>query len=139
MEKKAVRGATVNVKCKCCPTMFDARVADRKRGWGLFCNKSCKAFWQKYKRPRQAATGEYKKAERAFENFKLEIFLDEASITQEQYGKLKKAGVAFFRRDEEGELMFSSEQLRILGASKWEIQDAEHQEALEESESVHDW
>ena len=36
---------TVQVKCarKGCTQIFDARVADRKRGWGKFCSKSCKA------------------------------------------------------------------------------------------------
>lgn len=33
----------VEVKCKQCKTVFMARVADRKRGWGKFCSKSCKA------------------------------------------------------------------------------------------------
>jgi hypothetical protein len=36
----------VTVKCKTCKTPFQARVADRKRGWGLFCSKSCKAIKQ---------------------------------------------------------------------------------------------
>lgn len=31
------------VKCKNCKTEFEARVADRKRGWARFCSKSCKA------------------------------------------------------------------------------------------------
>jgi len=34
--------------------MFMARVADRKRGWGKFCSKSCKATKQEY------ITGQYK-------------------------------------------------------------------------------
>lgn len=38
--------ATVTVKCKCCKQPFEARVADRKRGWGKFCSKSCKAVKQ---------------------------------------------------------------------------------------------
>lgn len=38
--------ATVAVKCKCCKKPFTARVADRKRGWGLYCSKSCKAIKQ---------------------------------------------------------------------------------------------
>lgn len=38
-----MRGATVEVKCKNCTTVFTARVADRKRGWGKYCSKSCKA------------------------------------------------------------------------------------------------
>lgn len=40
------RGATVIVKCKRCKDPFVARVADRKRGWGIYCSKSCKAIRQ---------------------------------------------------------------------------------------------
>jgi endogenous inhibitor of DNA gyrase (YacG/DUF329 family) len=36
----------VVVKCKNCGTDFEARVADRKRGWAKFCSKSCKASKQ---------------------------------------------------------------------------------------------
>lgn len=39
-------GEKVEVKCKTCKTPFMARVADRKRGWGKFCSKSCKAIKQ---------------------------------------------------------------------------------------------
>ena len=39
-------GATVIVKCARCGDPFVARVADRKRGWGKFCSKSCKAIKQ---------------------------------------------------------------------------------------------
>ncbi len=35
--------ALVVVKCRTCSTEFQAREADRKRGWGRFCSKSCKA------------------------------------------------------------------------------------------------
>ena len=38
-----IRGEMVVVKCKECKEEFSARVADRKRGWGKFCSKSCKA------------------------------------------------------------------------------------------------
>lgn len=40
--------AMVEVKCanKRCRLKFMARVADRKRGWGLYCSKSCKAAVQ---------------------------------------------------------------------------------------------
>lgn len=38
--------ATVTVKCKGCGSPFQARVADRNRGWGKFCSKSCKAIKQ---------------------------------------------------------------------------------------------
>lgn len=36
----------VEVKCKTCKQPFMARVADRKRGWGRYCSKSCKAIKQ---------------------------------------------------------------------------------------------
>ena len=40
------RGETCEVKCERCKQPFTARVADRKRGWGRFCSKSCKAIKQ---------------------------------------------------------------------------------------------
>lgn len=40
--KKPTRGTKVEVTCVC-GNKFQARVADRKRGWGRFCSKSCKA------------------------------------------------------------------------------------------------
>lgn len=46
-EKKEARGAKVEVACACCGDKFKARVADRKRGWGRFCSKSCKAMRQR--------------------------------------------------------------------------------------------
>jgi len=48
-----MRGRTVEVKCSCGET-FTARVADRKRGWGKYCSKSCKAKTQEQR------TGQYK-------------------------------------------------------------------------------
>ncbi len=36
----------IEVSCKNCNVKFFARVADRKRGWGRFCSKSCKAIKQ---------------------------------------------------------------------------------------------
>ena len=59
-----MRGKTVSVKCKCCPDMFEARVADRKRGWGLFCSKSCKSYWQEYKKGRPHQTPEMRELAR---------------------------------------------------------------------------
>jgi len=44
-----MRGKTIEVKCKNCNELFTARVADRKRGWGKFCSKSCKAKKQDYR------------------------------------------------------------------------------------------
>ena len=45
----------VQVRCanKRCTRPFFAREADRKRGWGRFCSKSCKAVKQ------EARTGQY--------------------------------------------------------------------------------
>jgi|GEM_PF-1992562 len=40
------RGAKVKVRCARCTQAFMARVADRNRGWGKFCSKSCKAIKQ---------------------------------------------------------------------------------------------
>ena len=40
--------ATVEVSCAWCAETFTARTADRKRGWGKFCSKSCKSSKQKY-------------------------------------------------------------------------------------------
>lgn len=45
--------AMVSVKCQCCKQTFEARVADRKRGWARFCSKSCKAKKQEQR------TGQY--------------------------------------------------------------------------------
>jgi len=47
----------VKVKCanKSCGCEFMARLADRKRGWGKFCSKSCKAVKQ------ERRTGNYKR------------------------------------------------------------------------------
>ena len=38
----------VNVRCERCGGIFEAKVADRKRGWARFCSKSCKAIKQTY-------------------------------------------------------------------------------------------
>lgn len=44
--QSGVRGKMVGVKCRCGKT-FQARVADRKRGWGKYCSKRCKAIYSK--------------------------------------------------------------------------------------------
>jgi hypothetical protein len=36
----------IDKKCKHCKSYITVRVADHKRGWGNFCNKSCKAKYQ---------------------------------------------------------------------------------------------
>lgn len=38
--------STATYKCKCCGKPFEARTADRARGWAKFCSKSCKAMKQ---------------------------------------------------------------------------------------------
>lgn len=47
--------AMVDVKCKGCGIIFQARVADVKRGWGKFHNKSCKATVQEQRTGQHAA------------------------------------------------------------------------------------
>lgn len=49
-----VKQGYVLVKCKCCQKEFQARIADRKRGWGKFCSKRCKAIEQ------EGRTGQYR-------------------------------------------------------------------------------
>lgn len=38
--------ATIDKKCKHCKSDITVRLADHNRGWGNFCNKSCKAKFQ---------------------------------------------------------------------------------------------
>jgi hypothetical protein len=45
----------VQQKCKCCKTSFEARAADVKRGWGIYCSKRCKAIVQERKNGQHAA------------------------------------------------------------------------------------
>lgn len=45
----------VDRQCKCCRAPFKARASDVKRGWGLFCSKSCKANHQ------EARTGQHQR------------------------------------------------------------------------------
>jgi hypothetical protein len=55
--------ATVDVSCAWCKGTFSARIADRKRGWGKFCSKSCKASKQE-KRTGQNAAFQDRRTER---------------------------------------------------------------------------
>lgn len=43
----------IDKKCKHCESAISVRMADHKRGWGNFCNKSCKAKYQ------EKRTGQY--------------------------------------------------------------------------------
>lgn len=36
----------IDKKCKHCSKKISVRLADHNRGWGNFCNKSCKAKYQ---------------------------------------------------------------------------------------------
>ena len=47
------RGAIGTYSCQCCGQPFQARTADRARGWARFCSKSCKAVKQ------EKRTGQY--------------------------------------------------------------------------------
>jgi endogenous inhibitor of DNA gyrase (YacG/DUF329 family) len=48
-----VRSGYVRVNCACCSATFEARIADRNRGWGKYCSKRCKAIKQEQR------TGQY--------------------------------------------------------------------------------
>ena len=55
-------GKTEVYKCKNCGDPFHARIADRNRGWGRFCSKSCKAAEQE-KRTHQNARYHLRRAD----------------------------------------------------------------------------
>lgn len=59
----------VTVKCKLCGNQFQAREADRKRGWGRFCSKSCAAS-HKARKP-NSQYKQYLKMKREQENIGL--------------------------------------------------------------------
>ena len=45
----------IDKKCKHCKTNITVCLADHKRGWGIFCNKSCKAKYQEKRNGQHAA------------------------------------------------------------------------------------
>lgn len=45
------RGKKIKKECKNCGKIFYPRVADVNRGWGKFCDKSCKASEQYRRKP----------------------------------------------------------------------------------------
>lgn len=53
-------------KCKCCGDGFSAREADRKRGWALYCSKSCKAIAQTRKTGRGKPIETYSNSDNDF-------------------------------------------------------------------------
>ena len=56
-------GATASYKCKWCGDPFEARTADRARGWARFCSKTCKAKKQ------EKRTGQHAKHLRSKNNY----------------------------------------------------------------------
>ena len=42
----------VRKNCLACACLFDAKLADHKRGWGKFCDKACAAAYKCGMRPR---------------------------------------------------------------------------------------
>ena len=50
---KKANASMTTVNCKWCKNNFQARSADVKRGWGVFCSKQCKAMEQ------EKRTGQY--------------------------------------------------------------------------------
>ena len=50
VKKKNLNVASKDVyACLCCGKSFEARTADRARGWARYCSKSCKAKKQERK------------------------------------------------------------------------------------------
>lgn len=52
--KRVPQPKMVERQCKWCRKQFFARAADVKRGWGLYCSKTCKAIRQ------EVRTGQYR-------------------------------------------------------------------------------
>jgi hypothetical protein len=50
---RKINASMTTVTCKWCKNNFQARTADVKRGWGIFCSKQCKAMEQ------EKRTGQY--------------------------------------------------------------------------------
>lgn len=56
------RGAMGTYKCLCCGGPFQARTADRARGWARYCSKRCKAIKQESRTGQNAAYQQRKEA-----------------------------------------------------------------------------
>lgn len=127
--------AKVEIECKCCPNKKMVRIADIKRGWGKFCSKSCAVYWRTFHRRKDSATdlslnGKRGKSYVAVpQELKLQSIASSAGITEEQLNMLNKAGCGYIQFDEDYPV-FTSRQLRLLGASKLEIRAAEESEAM---------
>lgn len=100
------RGKTVEVKCGRCRQPFMAREADRKRGWGKFCSKSCKAIKQEV-RTGQYAAHQNRKPQRLHPFVSNETYLE----YQREYGGIPQ----FNRRGEYEGMAMTPEDLSYGG------------------------
>ncbi len=135
----------VEIQCKCCPNKKMVRQADIDRGWGLFCSKSCAAYWKTFGCRKDTPTDlslngkRPKSAQAILSDLRKESVRLSAGLTEEQMDKLNKAGCGYIRFDGMDYPLFSSRQLRVLGASKAEIREAERDEAEEGAYGHHDF
>lgn len=135
----------IEIQCKCCPNTKMVRKADIKRGWGLFCSKSCAAYWKTFQSRKSTPTdlslnGKRPKSAMAImHEIKACTVQSDAGLSDEQMAKLKKAGCGHIRFDEMDYPLFSSRQLRVLGASEAEIKAAEFDEAEDGAYGPHDF
>lgn len=135
--------AKVEINCKCCPNTKMVRQADIDRGWGLFCSKSCAAYFKTFGQRKAEPTDLTLNGKRPLSMKAIEHSLGKAKLlsasglTKAQHDALKKAGCGHIRFDSDSP-RFSSQQLRILKATRSEIADAEFEEAEEGAYGAHD-
>lgn len=135
--------AKVKAQCECCPNVMLVRQADINRGWGRFCSKSCAAYFKTFKKRKAEPTdlslnGKRPPSMKAIEHSlnKAKVLVS-AGLTPKQHRELVKAGCGHIRF--EGDCAnFSSRQLKVLGACKSEIREAEFSEAEEGAYGAHD-
>jgi hypothetical protein len=63
--------ATVDKNCEACGDLIAVRIADHKRGWGRFCDKTCAAAWKSGQRPRDVNAVHAKMSSWAADRFAL--------------------------------------------------------------------
>ncbi|WP_254228948.1 hypothetical protein [Burkholderia gladioli] len=73
----------VERNCRRCKQPFLARAADVKRGWGLFCSKSCKAIKQEQRTDQHRAFIERREAHESDDS--PEEFADAHLFSNEDY------------------------------------------------------
>ena len=77
-----MRGKTKIYDCANCGDPFEARVADRKRGWARFCSKSCKA---KKQEKRTGQYSQYKTRQREREDAHIEMMLADSPLRPDHF------------------------------------------------------